>query len=163
MIDRMLLNKLLSSLEASAKQDGVTKHVGGVVPVIDGGILIIKRAESEDFLADYWELPSGGREISDTTIFDIAERELLEETGLKINNLIHYLGFFDYETKTNKKVRQWNFLVQVTNDVIILCPNEHDEYRIVKNEQDLPAEMLISAETRNVIIQSFKHIKEQKI
>lgn len=158
-----MLSNLTKLLENEATRDGVTKHVGGAVPVIDGGILIIKRASHETFLPDYWEIPSGGREKSDDTIFSTVERELREETGLEITSIVSYLGFFDYSTKTNHKVRQWNFLVSVFDNQVKLCPTEHDAYRIIKGIAEIDSGLLISVESKNVIMQSLRLLQEGKI
>lgn len=163
MINYSNLGELTKSLEDDATRDGVTKHVGGAVPVINGGILIIKRATNETFLPDYWEIPSGGREVIDNTIFSIVERELREETGLEIKDVVSYLGFFDYTTKTNPKVRQWNFLVSVYDSQIKLCPEEHDTYRIINNISEMGNDFLISDESKNVIIQSLQFLQAGKV
>lgn len=145
------LSQLASDLEEQAGVDGVTKHIAGAAVIISGGILIIKRISSELLLPEYWELPSGGREPHDLCIIDTLHRELKEETGLLIKDVIYYIGFFDYKTTTHKKVRQWNFLVTPENNKIVLSPTEHDSYKIINNFSKITDNILMSIESKTVL------------
>ncbi|MEE9986105.1 NUDIX hydrolase [Agrobacterium pusense] len=148
---------LAEMLESEARKEGVTKFIAGAAIIRDGGVLIIRRLSTESLLPNYWELPSGGAEYNDSTIIDTLKREVLEETGLTIDSIKTYLGYFDYKTIKHAKVRQWNFLVEVKNSEITLSENEHDAYRTVININDIPIK--ISNESKKTVETAIEEIK----
>jgi len=150
--------QLASKLEQQADLDGVTKHIAAAVAIVDGGVLAIRRLESEPLLPGYWELPSGGREPGDASIIDVLRRELAEETGRPLAAIRKYLGFFDYQTRKHPKVRQWNFLVEVEPGEVRLSPDEHDAYQVFQRVEDVPADLLISVESRAVLIGALEEL-----
>jgi 8-oxo-dGTP diphosphatase len=152
--------RLAAELERQADADGVTKHIGGAVAIVEGGILVIRRLDTEPLLPSYWELPSGGREPGDTSIIEVLQRELAEETGRPLAGIRKYLGFFDYQTSKHRKVRQWNFLVEVEPGEVKLSPGEHDAYQIFRHGHEVPADLLISAESRKVLMAALEELAQ---
>jgi 8-oxo-dGTP diphosphatase len=87
----------------------------------------VRRIAHDDFLGGEWELPGG---VDDGETFEQgAIRELFEETGLKVDQILGTFEGFDYKTPKKPKVRQLNFRVTVGPGSITLEPNEHDGYR----------------------------------
>ena len=60
-----------------------------------------------------------------------AIRELEEETGLALAGLETYVGHFDYESRSGKKNRQFNFLAGGVEDSIVPALIEHSKARWV--------------------------------
>ena len=58
----------------------------------DGKLLVLQRANTENFLAGYWETAGGGIE-EEETIEDAARRESREEAGIEIQNIEPYFCF----------------------------------------------------------------------
>lgn len=152
-----------AELERQATRDGVTKHVGAAVAVVNDGILLIRRLDSEPLLPSYWELPGGGREPTDDTLLDVLARELFEETGRPLVGIRKYLGYFDYSTSKHLKVRQWNFLVEVSPGPIMLSPSEHDRFQIVCGVDEITADLLISDESRKVLMEALRELSQPSL
>lgn len=123
-MEKIFYNKLVET----AQSQGVQRYVVGAVIAKDSAILILQRPK-DDFMGGIYELPSGKVEEGET--LDIAlNREVEEETGLKIKEIVNYLGYFDYESKSGKKTRQLNFAVAVHEPLEIKL-SEHDNYALV--------------------------------
>lgn len=152
-----------AELEQQAERDGVTKHIGGAVAIVEGGVLLLRRLDTEHLLPGYWELPSGGREPGDASIIDVLARELVEETGRPLAGIQKYLGFFDYQTPKHPKVRQWNFLVEVEPGEVALSPSEHDAYQIFHRAEDVPHDLLISPESRKVLLDALCELAQASL
>jgi len=111
-------------LRGRASADGITHLSTGVAVVRYSKVLAVRRAP-DDFPGGMFELPGGGVE-PDETFMQAVERELLEETGLKLRSILGMFLGFDYTTPKKPKVRQFNFLVEADGDVT-LSP-EHDQF-----------------------------------
>lgn len=123
-MERIIYNKLVEE----AQKQGMQRYVVGAVIAKDSAILILQRPK-EDFMGGIYELPSGKVEERET--LDIAlNREVEEETGLKIKEIKKYIGSFDYESKSGKKTRQFNFAVTVREPLEVKL-KEHDNYAFV--------------------------------
>lgn len=121
------MNLDLQPLLAKAHSDGVQKFVVGAGIILDAKLLIVFRADDEDFLPGYAELPGGGVEEGET-IVDALHREVKEETNLDIEKIVACTGSFDYTSGSGAKVRQFNFLVVPSNNVVRLNPKEHSRF-----------------------------------
>lgn len=147
--------KLVKSLLERAKSEGVEKIVVGAVVSYDNKVLCLKRRKG-DFMAGLWELPSGTLEDGET-IEQCLYRETKEETGLRIEEVLDYVGSFDYSSGSGKKARQFTFKVSSLSSVVKLDPNEHEEYVWLK-ESELD-NYNISEETKTQI-RSIWHVKK---
>ncbi|SLM63039.1 MULTISPECIES: NUDIX hydrolase [Dickeya] len=143
--------RMLCQFEFQAKQEGITRQTMAAAVVFQGGILLVRRSASDPRLPGHWEIPGGGREPCDHNLLATLMRELQEETSLRLRYIRHYLGFFDYQTPDNEKIRQWNFLVDVMQEEIKLNADEHDAWQIIRHTSDIPADWLISEESRFVV------------
>jgi len=133
-------------LAEEAQKQGVQRYVVGAVIAKDSTILILQRPK-EDFMGGIYELPSGKVEEGET--LDMAlNREVEEETGLKIKEIINYIGSFDYESKSGKKTRQFNFAVAVHEPLEIKL-SEHDNYAFV--DRNKLGQYSVTESVRNII------------
>ena len=122
----------LKQITTRALQNGITHFVVGVIIVKNGSVLIVKRVPN-DFLGGYYELPGGGVENNET-LEDAVVRETFEETGLTVSSINAVYDGFDY-THDDKKVKQINFLIDVTDHNVKLNPDEHDSFTWVSLEE----------------------------
>lgn len=110
----------------SAKKYGICKNVVGAIILNDDKVLILSR-KIDDFMGGIDELPSGNMEENEG-IYDALVREVKEETNLDTESVISYINSFDYISSSNKRVRQYNFVIKVKSlDNIKL--SEHDAYK----------------------------------
>jgi 8-oxo-dGTP diphosphatase len=120
------------NLIKEAKRVGIKRYVVGALIQKDSLVLLLERPK-DDFMGGIYELPSG--KVEDSESLDIAlYREVEEETGLRIREIKRYLGHFDYEYKSRKKTRQFNFAVIVEEPIRIKL-QEHDNYAWVNKNQ----------------------------
>ncbi|KAL9040308.1 MAG: hypothetical protein Q9214_004541 [Letrouitia sp. 1 TL-2023] len=131
--------------------------VGAVVPrrgpEDDWQILLLKRAAHEHFYPNVFEIPGGKVEDSDATILDAVKREVREETGTEVEQVIGTIESFNYsvdrkapaadETETTVKSMslQLNFVCAVTHHNVKVNPEEHSEARFVIRSQIKELEM----------------------
>lgn len=121
-----------SYLAEEAKNQGISRFVVGAVVLSESAVLLLERPKS-DFMGGIYELPSGKVEEGES-LADALYREVLEETGITIAEIKSYLGHFDYESKSGKKTRQFNFLV-VGKEPMEIVLQEHDNYAWSKKEE----------------------------
>jgi len=137
-----------------AKKDLIEKIAVGAILVKEEKILLLERSK-DDFMGGIFELPSGnlekGEHLSEGLI-----REIEEETGLKVKNIISYINSFDYLSGSGKKARQFNFLVELENyEPVILT--EHDSFVWVKPEN---ANNFNITEKVKEVINQFQELKK---
>lgn len=116
-------------------------------------ILLVQRAAHEKVYPGCYELPGGHVEDSDKTILDAAVREVTEETGLIVSNIVGEFSPLEYSvekilateegaipTAIVRSTIQLNFVAQVvpfrsTNAFEVkLNPEEHQNYAWVSKE-----------------------------
>lgn len=120
------------NLIKNAQESEIGRYVVGAIIQRDSSILLLERPKA-DFMGGIYELPSG--RVEDGESLDVAlYREVEEETGLKIREIKRYIGHFDYESKSGKKTRQFNFAVAVEEPLEIKL-QEHDNYAWVDKGQ----------------------------
>lgn len=77
-------------------------------------LLIVQRAATETGFPNLWEVPGGGVESSDPTIFHSVARETFEETGLKLTRIIREIGDGNvFPTRSGKLCKKFNFEIEV--------------------------------------------------
>ena len=102
-----------------------------------------------------WEIPSGVVELGEDHVFAL-NREVLEETGLRIAKLISPLGSFEYDSKSGRTV-QLDFLVDIALGEPVLT--DHDQFKWV-TEDELPDSGLTDEVTHDVA-RGFRLLLEQ--
>ena len=120
-----------------AAADNITHLATGVAVLQGGKLLVVRRVVEDDTLGGEWELPGGGVDPGET-IEQGAIRELLEETGLEVSEVVGTFAGFDYSTSKKPRVRQINFKVTAMPGDIKLEPTEHNEYRWI-TANDIPS------------------------
>lgn len=99
-------------------------------------LLILHRAESEDTLPGYWEIPGGHIEPTDRNVLHAVDRETLEETGLIAQEVVGEFDQMTWTSRNGKQSVQVNYVVEVTEaaeeTVVKLNPDEHSEWMWVK-------------------------------
>ncbi len=117
-----MLDETITELIKVSEEEGIQKLVVGAVIKREGKFLLLHRPSS-DFMGGIYELPSGnlnpGEGLKEGTV-----REVKEETGLDVQDFKSYVGSFDYVSGSGKSVRQFNFLVEVSEGPVVLT--EHD-------------------------------------
>jgi len=103
-----LIPEYYRELVQKARDEGIEKFVIGTAIIKDNDLLIVTRSDAEDFLPGYAEIPGGGVEEGESFI-DALHRETREETGLDIEEILGYSGYFDYVSGSGKKTRQLIF------------------------------------------------------
>jgi 8-oxo-dGTP diphosphatase len=94
-------------------------------------ILIIRRSRNNDVLPEFWDVPGGTLEDGEDPAYG-AVREVLEETGLKIEKPDLFFCRSNVDLKKNKQFITLVFLSKHSNGEISLNPNEHDDFVWIK-------------------------------
>lgn len=107
------------------EKNNITRNAIAVIVNADNKILLLKRADNKDYwMPNKWSLVGGGVEKGDKSPTDACKREILEETGLEINNLVEI-----FTIKREKSV-EYLFAGRYNGDSteIILDKNENVSY-----------------------------------
>lgn len=148
----MIDASVFEELTVQAANDGVRQLVVGAVVQADDKILLLKRP-ADDFMGGIYELPSGkveGAEQLDAALI----REVAEETGLTVTDIVAYLGRFDYTSGSGKKSRQFNFAVSVAKFEPVRL-TEHDSYLWVSRDEQPPV-----TDAVNEIVQVYRGLNQ---
>ncbi len=106
---------LTQLLNRRADETNAAVWVVGVIIEADGQILLLQR-RPDDFLPNCWEIP-GGHVDPGESLEQALERELLEETGLHLTEVVRYVNQYDYAGEFGL-TRQWNFVARATGGPI---------------------------------------------
>ena len=125
--------ELYELLIKKGEQEGIIKNVVGAIILNEKSQVLIMSRKIDDFMGGIDELPSGNMEHGEN-IYETLIREVKEETNLDVVNVKSYIGSFDYISGSDKKARQYNFVLDVKNiENIILT--EHDKYNWLTIEE----------------------------
>ncbi|NEO33472.1 MAG: NUDIX domain-containing protein [Symploca sp. SIO3C6] len=124
----------LSELMQKAAYDGVSRCVVGAISVDANGKVFLMQRSPDEFMANCWEFPGGGVDEGESLI-EALVREVREEAGLVVTEIIDYVDSFDYEGDGGKLNRQFNFTVMVTGMPVL--SKEHSSYRWVAIDEAL--------------------------
>ena len=127
----MIENNFYEKLVEDVRKEGISRYVVGAVVQMGVRALLVKRPK-DDFMGGIYEFPSGKVEEGES-LSEALYREVKEESNLNIKNIKKYVGKFDYESKSGKKTRQFNFSVNVSEPVDVKL-QEHDDYTWMKRE-----------------------------
>ena len=96
------------------------KVVNAIIKNSEGKFLIIKR-DAQGLHQNKWAFPGGVMEKGETTI-EALEREILEETGLKIKRIVKKISEYKYKREDGKNSNGTCFLIETKN--FDVKPNE---------------------------------------
>ena len=134
-------------------------------------ILLLKRALHEPYFPNVFELPSGKVDPNDPTFECALAREVQEETGLDVTEILAELKPMIYMTEKTvvddtgreflvcKSAIQLNYVVWVSGDEVKLSTDEHSE-SYWATEEDL-GELDITSAMRAVIQEAFEWAASQ--
>ncbi len=121
------LEKLAQTLVDQSVANGVDQLAVGAAIVVDGKLLIVKRADHDDVFPGHYEIPGGSVDAGEDLLAAVV-RETKEETGLETRNVSGYCGTFDYTLSDGRLVRQFNFFLEPMDTDVRLDPNEHSVF-----------------------------------
>ncbi|WP_232532793.1 methyltransferase domain-containing protein [Nesterenkonia alkaliphila] len=125
---------LSEELRTAAEAEGIEKFVVGAVIHDVGRVLVVTRSLSDDFLPGLEEVPSGGVD-SGEGLSEALNRELTEEVGFAAEHVDPgFLEWFDYESRSGRRTRQFTVSVPLTGRQVKLS-EEHTSYRWISSEQ----------------------------
>lgn len=104
--------------------------VGGVISNAEGKVLFVKRAKTDKFMPDVWEVPGGGIEYAESPTVGLA-RELKEECDIEVTVLPEPLAIGEYFIETDKeKIHrvELTFKCVLKREAEITLSEEHDAY-----------------------------------
>ena len=131
-------------------------------------LLLLKRAEHEEHYPNIFEIPGGKVEDEDLTIRDAVKREVMEETGLQVEEISAATTPFSYtierkvpgdESGLERVLRtslQFNFVCDVTGYDFKVDPDEHSEGRFAARAE--LAELNMTEQMREVAEEAFAKI-----
>ena len=134
-------------------------------------ILLLKRAPHEPYFPNVFELPSGKVDPNDPTLKYALAREVQEETGLDVTEVLAELKPMIYRTEKtviddtgreafiSKTAIQLNYVVSVSSGEVKLSADEHSE-SYWATEEDL-GKLDITTEMRAVIQEAFEWAASQ--
>lgn len=121
------------------KDDEYHLTVLGVIATDDGRYLITKRKMDKAWAPGWWEVSGGGVRAGEESR-DAVRREVLEETGLDVNDAIGGGYVFTYHRENpgqgdNYFVDVYRFVMHFTEQDIHLQASETTDYRIAAKEE----------------------------
>ena len=120
-------------------------------------ILLVKRSATERTFAHHWEIPGGGIDYTDNSVWDALRREVSEETGLSATEIVGYVDEVEIPAGDRKFIRL-TYIVRVgRQDGIVLDPEEHQDFAWTSEEE---AEgMLMTDQMRLIVRNAFQSPK----
>ena len=143
----------IKNIKKNLEKDAIQKIVVGAVILNKEKVLALQRIQ-DDFMGGLIEIPSGTVDEGED-IDEALKREVQEKTGLIIQSIDQYIGFFDYVSGSGKRTRQLNFLVSVEHQDILLS-SEHDSYQWLSFEDVTSQKIDMSPETKDIVTKAFQ-------
>ncbi len=88
--------------------------------------LLVKRLENEEIHGGKWLLP-GGKLEKDESLMEALKREILEETGIEIENDKEYINDYIFPRPNEELTLGITFLIKAINDDIKLNKEEYED------------------------------------
>ena len=105
-------------LQKEARQDGMDILVGALIIRSDGRIFGQRRSRSRKLFPGCWDIAGGHVERGEWLV-EALERELLEETGWKLEEIVDLVGKFEWMKEygaISRRVREFEFLVRIADE-----------------------------------------------
>lgn len=140
----------------------IQKVVLAAVIIKNNRTLILQRSKDEDIFPNMWELPSGKKELMETSENSLL-REVKEEAGLDIKIIMPFF-VFDYQIEKPEEIRdstQINFLATlVDKNKKIKLSSEHQNFAWIREDEIDQYEL--SETTKQVIQKALELIQKLK-
>jgi 8-oxo-dGTP pyrophosphatase MutT (NUDIX family) len=131
-------------------------------------LLLVRREKGDGVLAGKWEIPGGGCDASDPTVFHSTARELFEEAGLHMTSAVDKAASDNYFlTRSKLSVVKLNFEVRVKEAVDgvaletipVELSNEHQGFAWATEAEisDDSKYPMTHPEQKQSIIEAFQH------
>lgn len=104
------------------------KSVNVVIADGQGRILVLKRNSNDDIYPGFWDLPGGGVKENET-LNEAAEREVAEETGLRVELEKHHFFSIHFPEEETNYVFKANLISQN-----VVLGGEHAEFKWVSKD-----------------------------
>lgn len=91
-------------------------------------VLVMKRAECNDYKPLTWDIPGGTVEVGET-VEEALIRELKEETGIEIKPLHPIYAYSNLSQLPKRQTVQLVYACEYKGGNVILNPEEHEEYK----------------------------------
>jgi len=116
----------------------------------DGKYLVIKRAETENYMPLKWDVPRGTIDAGEDTITCL-QREVLEEAGLKVEIDRLIFAYTNLDGFPKHHVVHLVYLCNYVSGEVRLEPTEHSEYKWLTKEEikDLDTIAFLNALTKD--------------
>lgn len=118
--------RIYNMLKQKAIEDKIYSLILGGIIFVNDKILLIKRA-SNKFMRNLYEFPSGKLEFGET-FEQCLKRHINEELNCQIEDIVGYVGNFDYLSENGHHVRQYNFLITLKDIDNITLSSGHTEF-----------------------------------
>ncbi|HXS14987.1 MAG TPA: NUDIX hydrolase [Candidatus Saccharimonadales bacterium] len=117
--------------------------VSGFILNNKGEVLMVKRADNDDFLPGLWEMPGGGTDFGEHPI-QALKREIKEEVGVDVE--VGKVCFVDdyFMEKDDEKIHRVELFYKCklkNNDTEVRLSHEHSAYKWLSEENLKSLEM----------------------
>ena len=109
----------------------------GIIAIFDDKLLLLRRSASEKFKPRVWGPPCGKIQFRER-LENAVRRELLEETGLKVNRIRSLVGYSMFPSKQGDDELhnvQINFVVEVVSPEPVKLDNSSEAYKWIPISQ----------------------------
>ena len=117
-------SEYFKKLEKWSKRDNRDIVIGGFIKNSEGKILVQKRGPNRRLFPSCWDVSFGGHVELGETICQAMHRELKEETGLMLDQIMEIITIFDWEVGPesqkayeNPLRREFDFIISVKGDL----------------------------------------------
>jgi 8-oxo-dGTP pyrophosphatase MutT (NUDIX family) len=112
-------SEYLSALQAAAEADGRKCVVGALIKNKAGAIFVQKRSMDRSLFPGCWDIAGGHVEPGETLLESLA-REIMEETGWHLQEIVSLVKVFDWHEERNGRtipLREFDFQVRVAGNL----------------------------------------------
>jgi|CXWL01.1.fsa_nt_gi mutator protein MutT len=109
----------LLSLQAQASRECKECVVGGLIIYQNSQVFVQKRSPDRRMFPGCWDIPGGHVEPGET-LYEALVREIREETGWKLKQIVDIVKIFDWKTERDGMIvnkREFDFVIEVNGDL----------------------------------------------
>lgn len=136
----------------------IQKIVVGGVCIKNKKVLIIQRSSDEEYFPNYWEIPSGKKELLEN-VDEALRREFKEETGIDIK-VGKPISVFNYKWEDKNSIRDATQIVFLVKSIVykpkVLLSSEHQNYAWITKDNISRYQM--SDEVKEIILETLTNL-----